>query len=100
MLVQEQFTFGGAYFPKMLPIAAHDAYIKTGGMVQIMIAIIILEAISCYALKETMDGKREPGNFGFDPLGMGKNPATFKKYQLNEIKNGRLAMIAAVRFHA
>jgi Chlorophyll A-B binding protein len=93
MVVQEQFTFGGSYFPKMLPIAAHNHYIETGGMLQILMAIIIFEAISCYALKETVDGLREPGSFGFDPLGLGKDPAQYKKYQANEIMNGRLAMI-------
>jgi hypothetical protein len=36
----------------------------------------------------------EPGDFSFDPLGLGKVPANFKKYQINELKNGRLAMLA------
>lgn len=93
MLVQEQFTFPTPYFPKMLPIDAHNVYIQTGGMAQIMIAIIVFEAFSCYALKETMEGKRAPGDFGFDPLGLGKDPAKYKTFQENEIRNGRLAMI-------
>lgn len=93
MIVQEQFTFGGSYFPKMLPIDAHNFYIQTGGMAQIMLAIIVFEAFSCYALKETLDGKRAPADFGFDPLGLGKDPAKYKVFQENEIRNGRLAMI-------
>lgn len=93
-LVQEQFTFGGSYFPKMLPIDAHQFYINTGGMGQILLFIAAFEGISCYALKQTVEGTREPGNFGFDPLGLGKDPAAYKKYQANEIMNGRLAMIA------
>lgn len=92
LLVQEQYSFPG--LPHMLPIDAHDAFIKQGGMVQIMIAIIFFEAVSCFALYETMQGKREPGYFGFDPLGLGKDSAAYKKYQVNEIRNGRLAMIA------
>lgn len=66
----------------MLPIDAHDRFIAQGGMIQIMIAIIGFEAISCFALKETMDGNREPGYFGFDPLGLGKDVSTFNRYQL------------------
>lgn len=97
-LVQEQFTFGGSYFPKMLPVNAHDFYIKTGGMGQILVAIAIFEAVSCYALMQTINGNRAPGDFGFDPLGLGKDPMQFKKYQANEIMNGRLAMIAVGGF--
>ena len=34
------------------------------------------------------------GDFAFDPLGLGKNPATLEKYKVSELKNGRLAMLA------
>lgn len=40
-------------------------------------------------------GDREPGNFGLDPLNILNNPTKRAKYELNEIKNGRLAMWAA-----
>lgn len=40
-------------------------------------------------------GDREPGDFGIDPLNLHLNPATKAKFQLQEIKNGRLAMWAA-----
>eukprot|EP00560_Eucampia_antarctica_P006365 CAMPEP_0197826474 /NCGR_PEP_ID=MMETSP1437-20131217/3428_1 /TAXON_ID=49252 ORGANISM="Eucampia antarctica, Strain CCMP1452" /NCGR_SAMPLE_ID=MMETSP1437 /ASSEMBLY_ACC=CAM_ASM_001096 /LENGTH=174 /DNA_ID=CAMNT_0043426939 /DNA_START=176 /DNA_END=700 /DNA_ORIENTATION=+ len=47
---------------------------------------------------ETMfaDPDRVPGNLGFDPMGLGKNKSEeeMEKIQLNEIKNGRLAMLA------
>lgn len=40
------------------------------------------------------DGQ-EPGDFGFDPLKLSSKPAAVReKYQLQEIKNGRLAMSA------
>lgn len=94
MIVQEVFTFGGDYFPKMLPVDAHNYYIGTGGMGQILMFIGLFEAFSFYALKQTVEGKSEPGDFGFDPLGLGKDATVFKKYQVNEIMNGRLAMIA------
>lgn len=37
---------------------------------------------------------RTPGDFAFDPLGFGKDPRAREKYAVNEIKNGRLAMLA------
>jgi len=47
---------------------------------------------------ETMfsDPNRVPGEFGFDPMGMSKNKSAEdkEKFQLQEIKNGRLAMLA------
>lgn len=47
---------------------------------------------------ETMfeDPARVPGALGFDPMGLGKNKSDedMEKLQLNEIKNGRLAMLA------
>jgi len=40
------------------------------------------------------DSDRVPGDLNFDPMGFSKNPANRQKYQLAELKNGRLAMIA------
>jgi hypothetical protein len=42
------------------------------------------------------DPARVPGELGFDPMGMakGKSPEDMEKLQLQEIKNGRLAMLA------
>jgi hypothetical protein len=37
---------------------------------------------------------RVAGDFSFDPLGLGKDARTKERYQTNEIKNGRLAMLA------
>eukprot|EP00959_Pyramimonas_sp_CCMP1952_P444453 9305617-Pyramimonas_sp.AAC.1 len=34
-----------------------------------------------------------PGDFGFDPLGFGKNPAYLAKFQENELMHGRWAML-------
>ncbi|CAN8066044.1 unnamed protein product [Agarophyton chilense] len=76
------------------PIEAHDFFVKTGGMSQILLFASFLEIFGAIALRETLQGDREPGYFGFDPLGLGKDPAKFKRYQLSEIKNGRLAMCA------
>nr|7Y5E_22 Chain 22, Chlorophyll a-b binding protein of LHCII type III, chloroplastic [Porphyridium purpureum]7Y5E_2N Chain 2N, Chlorophyll a-b binding protein of LHCII type III, chloroplastic [Porphyridium purpureum]7Y7A_27 Chain 27, Chlorophyll a-b binding protein of LHCII type III, chloroplastic [Porphyridium purpureum]7Y7A_2o Chain 2o, Chlorophyll a-b binding protein of LHCII type III, chloroplastic [Porphyridium purpureum] len=65
------------------------------GWYQIIAAISLVELVT---FKENYDGSAEPGNFGFDPLGLGKDKSVFDKYALSELKNGRLAMIAWTAF--
>lgn len=90
LIVQELFTWGGSYFPKIIPpIAAHDHYLQTG-MAQLLIFIGAFEAISYYAIKQTLAGKRAPGDFNFDPLNLGKDPSKRAHYEKAEIKNGRV----------
>ena len=36
---------------------------------------------------------RPPADFGFDPLGLGKNEAALRWYQQAELQNGRWAML-------
>lgn len=40
-------------------------------------------------------GDREPGDFGIDPFKLSENPKKKATLQLQEVKNGRLAMWAA-----
>ena len=41
----------------------------------------------------------EPGNLGFDPLGLKPtNPAALKDLQTRELNNGRLAMLSIIAF--
>jgi len=40
-------------------------------------------------------GDRAPGEFGFNPLKFGTTEASKKDLALKEVRNGRLAMIAA-----
>lgn len=49
------------------------------------------------AINYTMNGgDREPGDYALDPLGFleGATPAQKEEWQLKELKNGRLAMMA------
>jgi light-harvesting complex I chlorophyll a/b binding protein 1 len=65
-------------------------------MFQILAVVVALEAVSIVALKETLDGKRAPGDFGFDPLSFsaGKSDKVKAEFAAKEIENGRLAMLA------
>eukprot|EP00188_Purpureofilum_apyrenoidigerum_P003532 Plantae.Rhodophyta-Purpureofilum_apyrenoidigerum.ctg373.p2 GENE.Plantae.Rhodophyta-Purpureofilum_apyrenoidigerum.ctg373~~Plantae.Rhodophyta-Purpureofilum_apyrenoidigerum.ctg373.p2 ORF type:complete len:226 (-),score=38.49 Plantae.Rhodophyta-Purpureofilum_apyrenoidigerum.ctg373:139-780(-) len=100
-IVQEFIHLPGPEFQNKL--ATEAVYqVPTAGLWQIFLFCGLVEFISnrgrlTYA-DMFADPKREPGNFGFDPLGLGKNEAMRKKYQANEIANGRLAMLAVGGF--
>lgn len=86
---------GEAYSFEAIPrvVDAHDALPQS--MIQIFLWISFLETVSWPALANMNNFDRQPGNFGFDPLGL--YPTTKEgqeKYQISELKNGRLAMIA------
>merc|ERR1712216_553084 len=91
-IVQETYTL--PFFPKMAPVDAHDYFVQQGGGSQIIFWISFVEIFGVVALFETLQGKREPGDFAFDPLGLAKDEATLERYRVAEIKHARLAMIA------
>mmetsp|Transcript_6840 Transcript_6840/g.20809 ORF Transcript_6840/g.20809 Transcript_6840/m.20809 type:complete len:219 (-) Transcript_6840:76-732(-) len=94
-LIQELFVFPPKYFPKnMLQVDAHGYFVQTGGLSQVNLFISAFEIISTVAVIQTLQGLREPGDFGFDPLGLAKTPEQLKRWQYAEIVNGRLAMCA------
>ena len=70
---------------------AHAASVSQGGLIQVLIWVSILEHISIVANRELGKG-REPGDFAFDPLGLGKKD--MNRMKISELKNGRLAMMA------
>jgi Chlorophyll A-B binding protein len=60
---------------------------------QILLAIFAVEALGQF--NQVKEG-REPGDLDFDPLGLKpSDPELLEKVQLRELKNGRLAMLAA-----
>eukprot|EP00179_Madagascaria_erythrocladioides_P020080 CAMPEP_0198329342 /NCGR_PEP_ID=MMETSP1450-20131203/16117_1 /TAXON_ID=753684 ORGANISM="Madagascaria erythrocladiodes, Strain CCMP3234" /NCGR_SAMPLE_ID=MMETSP1450 /ASSEMBLY_ACC=CAM_ASM_001115 /LENGTH=211 /DNA_ID=CAMNT_0044033557 /DNA_START=55 /DNA_END=690 /DNA_ORIENTATION=+ len=86
----EFYHLPGEVFSATNPLAAITK-IPTFGWVQIFLGIAILEAKSWHHVY--MD-EGEPGNYGFDPLGLSKNSTAAAEYADKELENGRLAMIA------
>ncbi|CAM9757103.1 unnamed protein product [Discosporangium mesarthrocarpum] len=96
-IVSEVVHIPGAAYMSENPVDAMAA-VGPSPMLQIFLFCGWLEY--CYNKgKMTMedmfdDPERKPGEFGFDPLNVAKNPEKMAKYQLQEIKHGRLAMSA------
>ncbi|CDF39364.1 Light-harvest protein [Chondrus crispus] len=93
----------GWVFPEMVYHLPNAAYSVTNPLyavpsvgflpcIQILLFMAVCEAA---AYKKVYEQNCEnPGDFGIDPLGFSKTPERKAHYQLAEIKNGRLAMIA------
>mmetsp|Transcript_13806 Transcript_13806/g.37058 ORF Transcript_13806/g.37058 Transcript_13806/m.37058 type:complete len:211 (-) Transcript_13806:193-825(-) len=80
-------------FSKTNPLNAIRT-IPTFGLIQIVLLVFALEAISWKKVYNGASGGLEkPGDFGFDPLNL-RSP----RMELAEVKNGRLAMIAVGGF--
>ncbi|GKY91089.1 chlorophyll A-B binding protein [Mayamaea pseudoterrestris] len=97
-VAQEYITLPGMIHVDDSNLAPEAAGISS--MLQIVFGIGILEFWSNKG-KVTMedmfdDPARVPGELGFDPMGLGKGKTKeqSEKLQLQEIKNGRLAMLA------
>jgi len=72
---------------------AHKVFVESGAMLQILGWIAIVELLSIPALRKLSTSGRAPGDYSFDPLKLGQG-AKLEKYKINELKNGRLAMMA------
>nr|7Y7B_9 Chain 9, ACPI-12 [Chroomonas placoidea]7Y8A_9 Chain 9, ACPI-12 [Chroomonas placoidea] len=72
----------------------HNAAVEKGSMGQILLWCGFFEMTAGLpAMQQMLEGSgRTPGDFGFDPLGLGKKD--FAQMQIKEIQNGRLAMLA------
>lgn len=76
------------------PVAAHDVFVATGAMSQILVLVIALEAVSTVAVVQMMEGSdRKPGDFYLRLFGYDKTSDKAKAdLQLKELENGRLAV--------
>lgn len=97
IIVQSFIRLGGPYYDEPNFLLA-PAKVPAEAWAQIFAAIGAVEFFTNKG-KMTMDemfedSSREPGNLGFDPMGFSKKEADREKLQTNEIKNGRLAMLA------
>lgn len=76
-------------------LAAHTLAVDNGSMAVLLNIVAVLELLNGAAIYDQARGSgRQPGEFGFDPLGFGKDPKARERYATSEIKNGRLAMLA------
>jgi len=76
-------------------LEAHDAGVASGSMSQLLLWIGLLEVFSFIGIDQMLRGSgREAGDYGFDPIGFGSDPAKLKDLQMKELANGRLAMFA------
>eukprot|EP00597_Dinobryon_sp_UTEXLB2267_P019430 CAMPEP_0201099368 /NCGR_PEP_ID=MMETSP0812-20130820/8358_1 /ASSEMBLY_ACC=CAM_ASM_000668 /TAXON_ID=98059 /ORGANISM="Dinobryon sp., Strain UTEXLB2267" /LENGTH=192 /DNA_ID=CAMNT_0047355233 /DNA_START=78 /DNA_END=656 /DNA_ORIENTATION=- len=75
-------------------LEAHNVFVKSGAMVQILLWTGLIELITIPALRSLGTSDRAPGDYSFDPLKLGAKPANLEKYKISELKNGRLAMLA------
>uniref|UniRef100_A0A7S0QK90 Uncharacterized protein n=1 Tax=Cryptomonas curvata TaxID=233186 RepID=A0A7S0QK90_9CRYP len=97
ILVQEFVHLPGAAFSKKVALEAWSSAPR-GGMIQILVAIGLIELVSNrFAMTATdmfADPNRKPGNLGFDPLNLSADESALRRYELAELKHSRLAMIA------
>merc|ERR1719223_586169 len=76
-------------------LEAHDACVANGSMSQLLLWLGLLEVFGAIAIDQTLRGSgREPGDYGFDPIGFISDPAKKEEMQMKELANGRLAMFA------
>jgi len=90
------------YTPNADPVTNLNLYALEwpGGLAQIILAIGIIEGNFFPGEMWFGKGEREAGDFGYDPIGYFKNktPAQKDTLRLQELKNGRLAMLALAAY--
>jgi light-harvesting complex I chlorophyll a/b binding protein 1 len=92
MIFTDFYTLPGYEFTTL---EAHDAGVANGSMSQLLLWLGLLEFFSFIAVDQMLRGSgREPGDYGFDPIGFISDPAKKEEMQMKELANGRLAMFA------
>ncbi|KAG8463259.1 hypothetical protein KFE25_011256 [Diacronema lutheri] len=88
------FHFPVDHFQGLTSLTAHDATVKSGDMFRLFLFAALPETLAFGKTVEMLMGNgKVPGDLGFDPLHFKGSP-DYVKLQVNEIKNGRLAMLA------
>ncbi|EKX34760.1 light-harvesting Chl a protein 2 [Guillardia theta CCMP2712] len=94
-LVQEKFQLPLPGFGEKLPIEAFFT-VPTGGLWQIFFTLGAIEILSNNGRISPGDmfaDGRAPGDLGFDPLNLSSDESALRRFELAELKHGRLAMI-------
>jgi len=92
MIFTDFYTLPGYEFSTL---DAHDAGVANGSMSQLLLWLGLLELFSFIGIDQMLRGSgREPGDYGFDPIGFISDPAKKEEMQMKELANGRLAMFA------
>lgn len=96
LVVAELYTFPFYAGAPGLVVSRHDWAVQQGAMWQILLWCSFFEVMTMPAFLQMVDGTNDrlPGDYMFDPLGFSKDASKMMKYKVNEIKNGRLAMVA------
>lgn len=85
----------GSKYVGLDAVTAHDAMVAGGNMTVLVHAALVLELIGGAAIFGAAQGSgRKAGDFYVDPLGLKNDSAKKARYELSELKNGRLAMLA------
>lgn len=73
LIVQDVYQFPGVTktFGDLKVTALHDAAVKQGALQQLLLWLGLLEIFGAVAIIQMLQGSdRQPGDFGFDPLGL------------------------------
>merc|ERR1711924_506441 len=103
ILVAERFhpLFGGnidvpSYVFQQTPLQTFWPAVVAAIAIPEVFSVFTFENPDTYDTQWSIKSEHQPGDFGWDPLGLKpQDPEEFKVMQTKELNNGRLAMIAA-----